>query len=122
MLFVQLGDLHVYIHVVVSNNLSVPLLVGTSFIDRFVKEIFPMKRRITPIQSHPLTIISEYAPRSDPMAASQTDSDAEIDTEGLYESNNKTLLFRVANCITTPPNIKASVSITTSIHGLIYVA
>lgn len=58
MLFAQLLDLQLGAHFGVVDNLSVPLIIGTSFIDRFVNRMFPIKRHIVAIPSHPMAIIS----------------------------------------------------------------
>lgn len=47
--FVQLGDLHLCAHFGVMNNLAVPPLIGTSFINSFVKGKFHMEQRIISI-------------------------------------------------------------------------
>lgn len=60
MLLVQLSYLHVRVYFSVVEKLAVPLLVGTSFIDRFVWGIFPVEHRIVTIQAGPVAIISEY--------------------------------------------------------------
>lgn len=39
MLFIKLGDLHVHVHFRVSNSPTVPLLVGTLFIDKFSRGV-----------------------------------------------------------------------------------
>lgn len=93
MLFVQLGDLHVRVHIGVVDKLAFPLLVGTSFIDRFVQGIFPMERRVVPVRSGPLAIISEYTPPADPLTALH----AELDTE----NDIRTPIFR-DDCMTVP--------------------
>lgn len=38
-------------------NLAVPVLLGTSFMDKFVKGIFPAKRRIDTYNSQPVLIL-----------------------------------------------------------------
>lgn len=48
MLSVQLGYMHVYVHFDLVDNLSMLLLVGTSFTDRLVKGSFSMVRRSFP--------------------------------------------------------------------------
>lgn len=53
MLFLQLCDLHAGVPFRVVEILAVPLLVGTSFIDRFVKEIFSFDE--TPNCPYPLS-------------------------------------------------------------------
>lgn len=42
MLFFQLGHLNVPVHFVFLDSFALLLLVGTSFIDMLVKEIFPL--------------------------------------------------------------------------------
>lgn len=67
----------------VLGNLTVPPLVGKYFIDRFVKDIFGMKRRIVPKRSFPVSIFSEYTPMLDPLAVLQSNLDAETNTDSL---------------------------------------
>lgn len=62
MLFVQLGDLGMHAHFWVDDNLSVLLLIATSFIDWFGKEILHNEQFMIPIRSRPVAIISEYTP------------------------------------------------------------
>lgn len=49
MLSIQLGGLHVHVHFSVVDNIVVTILIETSAIHRFVKEIIPMERGITPV-------------------------------------------------------------------------
>lgn len=41
MLFIQLGDLHMLVYFGVVHSIAVPILAGTSFLDRFGKRNFP---------------------------------------------------------------------------------
>lgn len=47
-LFVHLGDLQGHVHFGVVDSLAIPLIFGTSFIDRFDRVIIPVERRIIP--------------------------------------------------------------------------
>lgn len=119
MLFVQLVSLHVRFHFGVVDNLALPLLIETQFIDMFVKEIIPMKRCIVPIQSRPEASVSEYTLPSDPPAVLKSHSDAGTDSEDQQDNNARTLIFRVAKCVAIRPNTEASVSVSTTRAGLI---
>lgn len=57
--FVLTRDLHICVHFTVMYDLGVLLLVGTCFVDRFVRGIIPMQRRIVPIWSCQVTINSK---------------------------------------------------------------
>lgn len=48
MLFFQLSFLYLLVHIRVVDNLAVPVLAGTSFIARFVREMFPNEWHIVP--------------------------------------------------------------------------
>lgn len=65
MLFVHLRDLHVLAHFSVADSLSVPLLTGTVYIDRFFKVKLSMERCIVPIWSRTVATTSEYTSPSD---------------------------------------------------------
>lgn len=52
------------------------LQIRKLFINRFVSGIFPMERRIAPIQSRPVAFILDYTPFSDLLAIYQNDPDA----------------------------------------------
>lgn len=56
LLHVRLGDLIVRTWFGVVANLAVPLRLGTSYIDRFVKGIFPQYRKVVPFHSQPVAI------------------------------------------------------------------
>lgn len=57
-LFVHLGDLRVCTWFGVVDNLAVNLLLGTSFIDPCIGEIFPTERKVVPRHSRPVAITS----------------------------------------------------------------
>lgn len=59
LLHVQLGDLRVRVWFGVVKNLAVSVLLGTSFIDRFVTGIFPPERKVVPQNSEPVDIIDK---------------------------------------------------------------
>lgn len=63
------------------DNLTVPLVVGTSFIVRFAKRKFPMERCIVPFPSRRVPIITEYLPPSDSLAVLQSNADVESNTD-----------------------------------------
>lgn len=96
MLFLQLGDLHLRVNFSVADNLAVPLRITMSFIDRFVKGIFLMERRIIPIQSRLVAIISGHSFPSHPLAVQKNDSNAGTDTDFQQGNKARTPLFSVA--------------------------
>lgn len=80
-------------HFGVLNNLAVPLILGTSCNDRFVKVIFSKESGIVHIWSRLVLITLEYMPLLDQLPVLQTDSNAEVNTEdGQDKSGGKTLL------------------------------
>lgn len=66
--FIQLGDLHIRVHLGAPDNLALLIPIGTSFITRFVTGIFFMERGIVPNTSRPFANISEYMRLSNPLA------------------------------------------------------
>lgn len=112
MLIVQPGDLHVGVHIGVVNDLADRLLVGTSFFDRFDKNIFAMERRIFTIWSYPEVPISEIPAHSAFMAVSQSDADAGTDTEPWKDISERTSVFRVATIVAIPLNAQATEEVT----------
>lgn len=74
LLFIQLGNLQVLVHFGVVDNMAVPLLNSTLFIDRFVGVVFPMKRGIIPVRSRAVTIPAEYMPPSDSLTTLRWDT------------------------------------------------
>lgn len=104
MLFVQLRNLHVSVFFGVVDNLTVPPMVRTLFIDRYVKGIFPIERRIVPIQSYTVASISEYMPVLDLRAILQDASDAETITDDRQDNCKSTPVFRVERCVAVSPN------------------
>lgn len=65
------------------------LLMGTLFINRFVKGVFQVERRIVQTSSHPVATFLEYTPPSVPLGAVQNDSEDEINTEDRQENKNR---------------------------------
>lgn len=95
MTFVQLPDLQVRVHFCVVVNLFVPLLMVTSFMDRFIKGVFLMRQHIVFIWSRSFAIIWEYTTSLDPLAVLQNDSETGSDTEDGQDNKTRKPLFRV---------------------------
>lgn len=57
--FVQLTNTQLPVHFGFADILSIPLLVGALFINRFVNGMFPLERGIFPVLSRPVVIISK---------------------------------------------------------------
>lgn len=93
MLVVQLESLQISVHFGVLDYFIVPLLVGTLFINRFVKRKLPMEPRIVPIRSHSVTFTSKYTSPSDPLAVLQKDAEfGTCNDDGKERSEWKSLL------------------------------
>lgn len=58
LLHVRLRKLCVKVWCSIVHNLAVDMLTGTSFIDRFIREIFQAERKFVPLHSHPEAIFS----------------------------------------------------------------
>lgn len=102
LLFVQLGNLHVRVHFDLLDNLALPLIFGTPFIDKFALGISLMERYIFPLQSRAVVIISEYTPLSDPLAVLQSDLDAEINTEDEQKKTMGRCCFESRSALQSP--------------------
>lgn len=64
LLLIELGDIGVPVHFAAMEKQSVPLLVATSFIERFVWSILLMECFFVPDLIYQLTFISDYTPLS----------------------------------------------------------
>ena len=62
LLTVRLGDLTARVYFGIVERLAVPLLLGTSFIDRFIDGVFPRTRQVVPIHSRPVAIVRAPLP------------------------------------------------------------
>lgn len=61
LLHLYIGDLEVCAWFGAVEILAVSVLLGTSFIDRFIKVIFPGERKIVPHYSKPVAILASFA-------------------------------------------------------------
>lgn len=57
LLHIRIGDVRVKFWFGLVTILSIPLLLGTCFIDRLVKGIFPQEVKVIPFHSHPFAIV-----------------------------------------------------------------
>lgn len=55
-LVVLLGDLYVYLSFGVLDDLVLKIILGTSYIDRFITELIPLERRIVQFHFWPVAI------------------------------------------------------------------
>lgn len=115
----QLGGLHVGVLFGVVNNHTVPLLTGTSIIDKFFKEMFPMESKIVTIRSRPFKITLEYTPPSDRLAVLHYSPDGNTITDDQEDNYARTPWFRVPKCVALVPIKEAFVLVTISSAGLI---
>lgn len=122
MLLVWMGNLHIRVQFNVGENIAVPQKFGASLIDRSVKGILPMERRVFFIRSRPVPIISQYLSSTDSLAVLQKDSDAGTDTDNRQHKNAWTLLFGFAKLVKILQNADASILFTTSTIEFIYIA
>lgn len=60
-LVVLLSDLHAHVAFGVVNNFVLQILLGTSYIDRFINGMFPLEQRITPAGTRPVDILASYS-------------------------------------------------------------
>lgn len=95
-------------------HIAVNILLGTSFIDRFIREIFPAKRKAVLWHSNPVAILShQWSPA---MATAHILSPAQRDDTPCKAVFNEftTSPVRVARQIIFHPNTTAQVLVTTS--------
>lgn len=85
-------------------------------------EIITMKRRTVPIWSHPVACISKFKPQSDLLAVRICNSNAETITANPQGSREWTLLARKTKYVAILLNRRASVRVTTSSNGLVYMS
>lgn len=97
LLFVKLGNVHMQVLFGVVENLAVPLLVRTEFIERFVEWLLSIERRIVQTHSSPVPIISKYTALLNLLQLLHIDLDDETITKDGTGNNERTPLFIVAN-------------------------
>lgn len=84
------------------HDLAVPVLIGTSFIDRFVKGMFSLERKTVPYSSKTLPILDFKS-----MSEEKKDKDQTYDII-IIEENATGLLF-VARQTKIPPGLEGKV-------------
>lgn len=119
MLFIEVCNFQVGGHFGVVDSLAMPLLVGASYIDIFVKGILPMKRCLILILSPLGAIVSEQRPSSSPAAVWQTSYDVESDTNDQSHNKDWTPMLRMANGVTILMITEASLPVSRKSSALI---
>ena len=106
-LYVQIGGLRVKVYFGVVRNLVTRVLVGTPFINKFVRGIFPQEQRIVPSDSDPVRILATNSPEMlmDREVMALGDDVSDVTDEG-YESRD--LLFDGPTELTTAATELAS--------------
>lgn len=119
MLFIQLADLHTCAHFGLVHNLVVPLLIGISFIDRYVKGVFPFERCIVPIQSRQAHFFQNIRRRQTPCLYFRTASTLRPLLTSDRRIRQRHSSFPVKKCAAISPSTEASVSVMNSSAGII---
>lgn len=83
LIHVRLGDLCFKAWFGVVTRMEVPLLLGTRFMDRFVKIIYLQERKIVPFHSHPVAIVDSLE-RSEKNPALTVEGVANGEREGRH--------------------------------------
>lgn len=107
LLFVRLGYLPVRVRFGIVENLALPVLIGTSYIDQFIKDIFPMKRMILPVHSGAVAILLAYAPTVKSIKS------IDIAESSPQLSDPSATLFPVTKQVGIPMNTKMMVPVPT---------
>lgn len=79
-----------------------------------------MTHRLHPVFA--VAIISQRRPPLELLIVTKSDPDADTNSEDQQDNCKRTQLFGVAKCVAILKNTGASVSVTTSIAELIYIA
>lgn len=72
-----------------------PLLVGTSLIEGFVKELLAMELCIIPSQSQPFANIAKYRPESELLVTMRTNADTEMNGKADRSKNQEIAIFNL---------------------------
>ena len=112
---IRLGDLKVRVWFGVIEELAVPVLLGTSFADRFIQGIFPQERKVVPNDSGPVAILSTLV--KDPETNLLVEQDPLLCVKDQSDDKRE-IRFRVAKKRTIPPMSEAPVTVTTNAGGL----
>lgn len=96
-------------------NLTVPIILCTSFIDKFIKGNFPGERKTVPFNYPPALIFMLYVTESDMTKEQQDDIVAKILAEEGYNRE----LLRVERIVTRKPLIETAVFVATNTRGIV---
>lgn len=114
-LTIRLGDLTVPVWFVVAESFAVSLLLGTAFVDRYVRRIDPISRTVTPQDSRPVQIEPVPPHEQKRLLTAVTDSlDADLPDDWPLFPPDRTAdpndhVVRVTRRVTLAPNSETPV-------------
>jgi len=134
LLHVRVGELRVRVWFGVVSKLAVPALLGTSFIDSFIRAILPLDRKILPLHSPPVAILDSYTSSAVTLASGALDKEGREDKALAEDKETQDLdaflsskptsegdtfcPVRVARSRSIPPMTTARVLVSSSALGL----
>lgn len=113
---VRIRDSRVRVVFVIVRYLAVPVFLGTSFIDSFVKDIFPSERKIVPYISKPVPIIAIKD-----LSSEHEDKDDSAQGMLLTKEEHAPRLVSVVRQKKIPPRSEGVALVATNTKGLVQV-
>lgn len=112
---VRTGDSVLRVMSGIVRNLTVPVLLGTSFIDRFIKVIFASERKIVPFNPPPVLIVMVHGVESDKIEERRDGTAANITAQQDFNQN----LIQLTRTITLKLLSETSVFVARNAMGII---
>jgi len=106
-LYLRLGSLQVKVWFLVATNLAAQCILGTSFVDRYVRAIYPRLRKVTFHDAAPVGIVS-----------ASPGPDANTRQVGTLPKETQSNKLRVVRSVEIPARSQAEVWVQTSASGL----
>lgn len=110
----QIGNLNTRVWFSIFPNLAVDLLLGTSFVDRFIRGIFPGERKVEPWHSQPVAIRASHHKEN-----SETNAPITADNSPKPADTSDAHPVRLARQMMIPPNTAKTIMVTTTASGLL---
>lgn len=107
LLFVKIGELRVRVWFGIVKNLAVDILLGTSFIDRYIQGIFLSERKILPWHSQPVPILSR-----------NNNTAVRLHLYEQHRTEMPVTAIRVAQQTMVPPRSKICIPANSSVTGM----
>lgn len=115
LIFVRIGDLTVRSYFAVDKSVPIPLILGTTCIDKNIRAAIPPERRIVPRDSRPVAILLK-SPGSSSVESIDLDN-----VPRQFSQNEIENKFRVVRQVNLRPRTETMVTVRTDLPGISHV-